>query len=90
MGNLKKVFAANTTAQKLQLYEELNSIQQRDMSIGSYTLKIKELCDSLGSINVNIDDDEMMQICLDGLASRFGAIRWLFVQGKILPPLICS
>ena len=30
------------------------------MSIGSYTLKIKELCDSLGSINVNIDDEEMV------------------------------
>ena len=45
------------------------------MSIRSYTLKIKELCDSLGSINVNIDDDEMEEICLGGLASRFGAIR---------------
>ena len=45
------------------------------MSIDSYTLKIKELCDSLGSINVNIDDDEMVQICLSGLAPRFDAIR---------------
>ena len=45
------------------------------MSIGSYTLKIKELCDSIRSINVNIDDDEMVQICLDGLAPPFNAIR---------------
>ena len=67
-GNLKMIFAKNTTAQKLQLLQELKSIQQRDMSIGSYTLKIKELCDSLGSINVNIDDDEMVQIGLKGLA----------------------
>ena len=56
------IFAKNTTAQKLQLLQELKSIQQRDMSIGSYTLKIKELCDSLASINVNINDDEMVQI----------------------------
>ena len=45
------------------------------MSISNYTLKIKELCDSLGSINVNIDDDEMVQICLGGLAPRFNTIR---------------
>ena len=45
------------------------------MSIGNYTLKIKELCDSPRSIHVNIDDDEMVQICLGGLAPRFGAIR---------------
>ena len=38
---LKKIFAANTTARKLQLRQELNNIQQRDTSITSYTLKIK-------------------------------------------------
>ena len=45
------------------------------MSITTYTLKIKELCDSLGSISVNVDDDEMVQICHGGLALRFGAMR---------------
>ena len=45
------------------------------MSIDSYTLKIKELCDSLKSINVNIDDDEMVQIYLGVLAPWFDAIR---------------
>ena len=45
------------------------------MSIGNYTLKIKELCDSLGSINVSIDDNKMVQICLGGLAPRLSAIR---------------
>ena len=73
--NLQKIFAANTTARKLQLRQELNNIQQRDMSITSYTLKIKELCDSLGSISVNVDDNEMVQICLGSLAPRFSAMR---------------
>ena len=45
------------------------------MSITGYTLKIKELCDTLRSINVIIDEDEMVQICLDSLAPRFGTIR---------------
>ena len=44
------------------------------MSITTYTLKIKELCDSLGLINVNVDDDEMVQICLRGLAPQFGVM----------------
>ena len=45
------------------------------MSITTYTLKIKELCDSLGSISVNVDDDDILQICLSGLTPRFGAMR---------------
>ena len=60
MGNLKKIFVANTASRKLQLRQELNNIEQRDMLITNYTLKIKELCDALRSINVNIDDDEIL------------------------------
>ena len=71
--NLRQIFVANTTVGKLQLRQELNNIQQRDMSITSYTLKIKEL--SLGSISVNVEDDEMVQICLGGLAPRFNVVR---------------
>ena len=69
--NLKKFFVANTTTRKLRLHRELNNVQQRDMSITIYILKIKELCDSLNSININLDDDEMVQISLDGLAPWF-------------------
>ena len=37
--NLQKIFVANTTTRKLQLGQEFNNIQERDMSITSYTLK---------------------------------------------------
>ena len=33
-----------------------------------YTTKIKEICDALGSISVTVDEDEMVQIYLGGLA----------------------
>ena len=56
----QKDFATNTIVRKLQFRQELNNIEQRDMSINNYTFKIKELCDSFGSINVYIDDDEMV------------------------------
>ena len=39
-------------------------------------MKNMELCNSIGSINVNIDDDEMVQICHGGLAPRFNAIQF--------------
>ena len=53
----------------------MNNIQQKDMSVSDYTAKIKSICDSLGSININVDEDEMVQVCLGGLAQRFDPIR---------------
>ena len=60
-------------------------MQQRDMSITSYTLKIKELCDALSLINVVIDDEEMVQICLGGLAPRFSSIRLTILARENTP-----
>ena len=73
--NLKKIFAADTSTRKLQLRQELNNIRQKEMSVTDYTAKIKSICDSLGSINVNIDEEEMVQVCLGGLAQRFNPLR---------------
>ena len=84
--NLQKIFAANTTARKLQLRQELSNLRQRDLSVAEYTLKIKEICDSLASIDVNIEESEMVQICLGGLASKFGAFRTMCVPGRIHRP----
>ena len=73
--NLKKVFATSTTARKLQLRQELSNLRQRDLSVADYTSKIKYIYDSLASIEVNIEESEMVQICLGGLASKFGVFR---------------
>jgi hypothetical protein len=73
--NLKKIFAASSTAKKLQLRQELSNLRQRDLSVADYTLKINQICDSLASIGVNIDESEKVQICLGGLALKFGAFR---------------
>ena len=82
--NLEKILVANTTTRKLLLRQELNNLQQRDTSITSYTLKIKELYDSLCSINANIDDEKMVQICLGGLAPRFGTMRTIVLARENL------
>ena len=43
--------------------------------MADYTCRIKEIYDSLASINVTVEEDEMVQVCLGGLASKFGAFR---------------
>ena len=58
--NLKKIFAASTTARKLQLRQELSNLRQRNLSVADYTSKIKDICDSLASIEVNIEESEMV------------------------------
>ena len=40
------------------------------MRVTDYTTKIKEICDALESINVIVDKDKMVQICLGGLEVR--------------------
>ena len=55
--NLKKIFAVSTTTPKLK------SIWQRDMSVTDYT-------NALGSINVMVDEDKMVQIYHGVLVQR--------------------
>ena len=37
------------------------------MSISDYALEIKGICESLTSINVLVDDDDKVEVCLHGL-----------------------
>ena len=45
------------------------------MLVAVYTMKIKEICDALGSISMNMDEDDMVQIYLSGLAQKYGSIQ---------------
>ena len=71
--NLKKIFSANTMTRNLQLRQELNNIRQKDMSVSNYT------------VNVNVDEDEMVQVCLGGLAQRFNPLR-MAILARETPP----
>ena len=56
------------------------------MSVIDYTTKIKELNDALGSINVTVDEEETVQICLGGLAQRYEPMQMVICnQEKPLP-----
>ena len=50
-------------------------MRQCDITVAEYSSKIKDFCNSLASIHVSVQEGEMVQICLRGLALKFGAIR---------------
>ncbi|MCO5546845.1 hypothetical protein L7F22_000282 [Adiantum nelumboides] len=68
---LVKMFATNTKARKIQLKNELHTIEQKNMSINDYALKIKSICESLASINVTMEDDDKVKVCLHGLKPQY-------------------
>ena len=53
--------------------------------MADYTSKIKDICDSLASIEVNIEEREMVQIFLGGLALKFGAFRTAVCTPEEMP-----
>ena len=72
---LVQLFATNTKARKIQLKNELHTVNRKNMSINDYTLKIKSICESLASINVTIDDDDKVEVCLHGLGPQCKSFR---------------
>ena len=54
------------------------------MSVPDYTSQIKDICNSLGSINVMVDEDKMVEICLGGLTHRFGSF-WMAICTREKP-----
>ena len=69
--NLMRFFASNTRARKIQLKTDLNTVEQKNQSINEYTLKIKNICENLASINAPVDDDDKIEVCLRGLGPRY-------------------
>ena len=55
------------------------------MLVIEYIIKIKGICDALRSINVIVDEDEMVQVCIGGLVLRTGKVRIVIcTQEKLL------
>ena len=66
-----KLFVSNTRAKKFQLKTKLNTVERKNQSIKEYTLKIKNICETLASINAPMDDDDKIEVCLRGLGPQY-------------------
>lgn len=69
--NLVQMFQTNTKARKLQLKQELHIVEKKNMCINEYSLKIKGDVESLASNNVSVDDDDLVNVFLNGLGKEY-------------------
>ena len=65
---LERLYTSNTKPRKIQLKNELNNMKKiSSVSVNDYILKIKEISDALGSIGVQVEDDDLVSTALNGL-----------------------
>ena len=50
---------------------DLNTVERKNQSINEYTLKTKNICENLVSINASMDDDDKIEVCLHGLGPQY-------------------
>ncbi|MCO5606654.1 hypothetical protein L7F22_060842 [Adiantum nelumboides] len=60
--SLEKLNEDHTRVKKVQLKTELNTVKRGNMSINDYASKIKTITNSLGSIGVIVDDDDVVAV----------------------------
>ncbi|MCO5611286.1 hypothetical protein L7F22_065538 [Adiantum nelumboides] len=74
-----------TTEQEGQLKNELNTIKKENLSINDYTLKIKDIVESLASIAVQVEDDDKVEVCLRGLTPAYKQFKTSIQTRKNIP-----
>jgi hypothetical protein len=79
------MFQTNTNAKKLQLKQELHIVEKNNMFIDEYSLKIKGIVESLASINVFVDDDDLVSVCLNGLGKEYNPFKTSIIVMENVP-----
>jgi hypothetical protein len=77
--NLVQMFQTNTKARKL------HTMEKKNMSINEYSLKIKGIVESLASINVYVDDDDLVSVCLNGLGKEYKPFKTSIIVRENVP-----
>ena len=58
------------------------------MSINEYALKIKSICESLASINVKVEDDDKVEVCLRGLGPQYKSFKTSILTRDSIPSFV--
>ena len=64
---------------------ELNTLEKGKMSVNEYALKINNICESLASINVKVEDDDKVEICLRGLGPKYKSFKTSILTRDNIP-----
>jgi hypothetical protein len=60
-------------------------MEKKNMSINEYSLKIKGIVESLTSINVFVDDDDLVNVCLNGLGKEYKPFKTSIIVRENVP-----
>ena len=82
---LVKFFATITKASKIFLKNEMHTVEKKYMSISDYTMKIKNICESLASIGVTVEIEDKVEVCLYGLTPEYKQLRTLIQTRESIP-----
>ena len=55
------------------------------MSVNAYALKIKTICELFASINVKVEDDDKVEICLRGLGPQYKSFKTSILTRDNIP-----
>jgi hypothetical protein len=55
------------------------------MFINEYSLNIKGIIESLASINVYVDDDDLVRVCLNGLGKEYKPFKTSIIVRENVP-----
>lgn len=84
--NLIAINANVTRARKIQLKNNLNTINKRgDLFVNDYALKNKGICESLTFIGVTVDDDDKVEACMCGLGNAYKQFKTSIRTSKSIP-----
>jgi len=59
--------------------------EKKNMSINDYTLKIKGIIESLSSINVSVDYDDLVSMCLNGIGKEYKLFKISIIVRENVP-----
>ncbi|MCO5567496.1 hypothetical protein L7F22_021189 [Adiantum nelumboides] len=76
--SLEKLNEDHTRVRKSQLKTELNTVKRGNMSINDYASKINTIENSLGSIGVTFDDDDVVTATLEALGKKIKKLQFLY------------
>ena len=72
---LVKLYSTNITTQNIQLKQESHNVKRKHLNTNECSMKVKIHINSLGSIGVLVDDEDLVSITLNGLGREYAQFR---------------
>jgi predicted ester cyclase len=82
---LVKMYRTNTQAHNMQFKQELHNLQKNKMNISDYSTKVKNLIGALEFIRALVDDEDLMDVTLNGLGKYYSQFRTSIAVQETFP-----